>query len=370
MGRFMVTRWSDLSPQARRGWLGLRGRSGAHLSPFYDPAYLDALAAVRPDLEVLFAEEGGRLVAALPFQRDGFGGLIPAGGPLSDWNGFLAAPGAQIDVEAALEAAGAHALRVTAAPPDDPTLPASGWRDDLSHLIDLSEGPEAWLAGRSRAQPKAFRSLRARRRKALERFGTIAVHPDDRSPEALAQLFAWKRAQYRRTRQFDVFGPGWTRALVERLFRTRTEGFSGRLSTLWFGDRLAAVHFGMQSGGRLHWWFPVYDPELAAYSPGLLLLQEVIAEAPALGVVSIDLGPGDYRFKHDFANTALPLAAATACRSSTLGRARIIAQSMTRRLPQLAGRAVARAYRTWTFAFAPGSHASAFAVICGSTPLV
>ncbi len=356
MSRFEVNAWHALSAERRQTWTRLRAASSAFASPFYDLAFLDAVAAVRPDLEALFVRDGhGRIAAALPFHRDGLGALIPAAGPLSDWNGFVAAPGARVDLDGALQAAQSHALRLTAAPPGDPALARGGWRGDVSHLIDLADGSDAYAAERVRTAAKAFRNLRARRRRALEHFGSVTVHADDRSPEALALLFEWKRAQYRRTRQFNVFGPAWTRALVERLFRTRTESFNGRLSTLWFGERLAAIHFGMQSGERMHWWFPAYDPALSAYSPGLLLLQGVIGEAERLGASAIDLGPGDYRFKHDFANAALPLAGAIACRRSSVGRIRAAAHVLGRRLPDLAERALARAYRTWTFAFAPGA---------------
>ena len=358
MGRFEVNAWNTLSAEQRQAWGRLRAASDAYASPFFDPAFLDAVAAARPDLEALFVRNArGRICAALAFHRDGLGGLIPAAGPLSDWNGFVAAPGTRVDVEAALVAARAHALRLSAAAPADPALSGARWTGDLSHLIDLREGAAAYEAAQSHHAPKPFRNLRHRERRARAQFGEVRVQADDRSPQALAALIAWKQDQYRRTGQFDVFAPDWTRELVERLFQTRTEGFNGRLSTLWFGDRLAAVHFGMQSGARLHWWFPVYDPELAAFSPGLLLLLGVVRCVDELGVDAIDLGPGDYRFKRDLANATLPMAVKTVCRRSLLGRARAAAHAVKRRLPSLPERALRRAYRTWTFKVSPGVRA-------------
>jgi CelD/BcsL family acetyltransferase involved in cellulose biosynthesis len=51
------------------------------------------------------------------------------------------------------------------------------------------------------------------------------------------------------------------------------------------------------SGDRLCWWFPAYDPELARYSPGLILLLELIAEGAARGVPVLDLGRGEHDYK-------------------------------------------------------------------------
>ena len=98
--------------------------------------------------------------------------------------------------------------------------------------------------------------------------------------------------------------------------------FEGRLSTLWFGERLAAAHFGIRSGAVLHYWFPAYDETFAALSPGLLLLMEMARRSPEGGIATIDLGAGDYRFKSDLANAAWTMATAAVCRPTFQGAAR------------------------------------------------
>ena len=60
---------------------------------------------------------------------------------------------------------------------------------------------------------------------------------------------------------------------------------------------MLAAHFGIRSGGVLHWWFPVYDPQFATFAPGWILLRELIGAAPDLGVTRIDLGRGDDEYK-------------------------------------------------------------------------
>ena len=69
------------------------------------------------------------------------------------------------------------------------------------------------------------------------------------------------------------------------------------LSGLYAGDHLVAAHFGLRSDGVLHWWFPVYDPDLARFGPGWLLLRQLVLAGPDLGVTRIDLGRGDDEYK-------------------------------------------------------------------------
>jgi CelD/BcsL family acetyltransferase involved in cellulose biosynthesis len=74
----------------------------------------------------------------------------------------------------------------------------------------------------------------------------------------------------------------------------------GIVSSLYFGDRLAAVHFGFSSGNILHWWFPAYDTALGKYSPGMILLLETIRAAYGSGIARIQLGKGEERYKLSF----------------------------------------------------------------------
>jgi CelD/BcsL family acetyltransferase involved in cellulose biosynthesis len=53
----------------------------------------------------------------------------------------------------------------------------------------------------------------------------------------------------------------------------------------------------MRADGVLHWWFPVYDPAFGNLAPGWMLLRELIAAAPEMGITRIDLGRGDDEYK-------------------------------------------------------------------------
>ena len=87
-----------------------------------------------------------------------------------------------------------------------------------------------------------------------------------------------------------------------------TGGFAGMLSLLYAGKRLVAGHFGMRGRFAWHYWFPAYDPEMAKYSPGLILLLKMAEHAPSLGVRTIDLGLGMSLYKQRLMNASVPLA--------------------------------------------------------------
>jgi CelD/BcsL family acetyltransferase involved in cellulose biosynthesis len=133
--------------------------------------------------------------------------------------------------------------------------------------------------------------------KAERTHGHVRFALDVVDDKVLDQLIALKRAQYEATGTRDYFGEQRRIELMHRLLHTRGSGFSGTLSTLHFGDHLAAAHFGIRSDHVLHWWFPVFERAYAKLSPGWILLREVIAAAPELGIDRIDLGWGDDDYK-------------------------------------------------------------------------
>jgi CelD/BcsL family acetyltransferase involved in cellulose biosynthesis len=58
-----------------------------------------------------------------------------------------------------------------------------------------------------------------------------------------------------------------------------------------------AVHLGLLGKDRLSWWFPAYDPDFGRYSPGLILLLDLINEASSRGIPLVDLGRGEHDYK-------------------------------------------------------------------------
>jgi CelD/BcsL family acetyltransferase involved in cellulose biosynthesis len=194
----------------------------------------------------------------------------------------------------------------------------------------------------------------ARRRmaRAERELGPVCFTAQSTDVDALAWLVARKREQYAATGARDHFAPEHRRTLLSILHDTHEAGCEGVLSTLHFGDTLVAGHFGIRSEQALHWWFPVYDPAFAAFSPGWILLRELARVAPELGFTRIDLGRGDDEYKRRARTGEVEVAAGLVTRSAAhrfahkAGRAAVDAAKMSPLAPPL--RRAVRAQRRGT----------------------
>jgi CelD/BcsL family acetyltransferase involved in cellulose biosynthesis len=174
-----------------------------------------------------------------------------------------------------------------------------------SQVIDLRAGYDAYAASRRAAGTDILQDTAKKRRK-LEREQGEAVFSVSRDVADFDQMLVWKRAQYLASGQTDIFEAGWTGALLRSLLKrdpsVDSSTFGGAFFTLHVAGKLAAAHFALRQGGVLHAWFIAHDEAFARYSPGVILINEILKWAPGQGVSELDLGPGDYRFKHSLAN--------------------------------------------------------------------
>ena len=137
-----------------------------------------------------------------------------------------------------------------------------------------------------------------RRQRKLERdLGPVRFTFDDERPEAFDSCVRWKSAQYRETGLPDLFAEPRN---VELFRRLRQRGVVV-LSSLCAGERLVAAHLGGLADARLAWWVPAYDPVLAGYSPGRLMLHELLRESHARGHREFDFLIGDEAYKYHYA---------------------------------------------------------------------
>jgi CelD/BcsL family acetyltransferase involved in cellulose biosynthesis len=143
--------------------------------------------------------------------------------------------------------------------------------------------------------------------------GGYEFHWQSPNPERdLETLIALKLDQYART---GMQGSALFREGIKEFLRTlaskKTAGFSAPLNVLYCGDQLIAAHLGLLGSGRLHYWFPVYEATYAKYSPGKVLLSEVMKHCIFLGIDVIDLGEGQADYKEAAATETHDLAKAS-----------------------------------------------------------
>jgi hypothetical protein len=143
---------------------------------------------------------------------------------------------------------------------------------------------------------------RRKRRKAERDLGPLRFVYDHPSEEAFEACLIWKSAQWRRTGSVDLFAADRRHAQLFRELRRRK---FLTVSTLSAGETLLAVHIGAVANNSLYWWVPAYNIRLARYSPGRLLLEDLLAESFARKHVRFEFLLGDENYKWHYSTHAL-----------------------------------------------------------------
>lgn len=305
----------SLPPRLHRLWRSLAD-DGSTVSPFLHPEYARLVGEVRPDVEVGVITEGSDPVGFLPFQRSRMGVGSPVGGRLCDLSGALVRSDATWCPERLTKGLGLRSLRMACvpsamqafAPYTGPTVP--------SRLLDLSDGYEAFRQDVD-SESSVLKQTERKARKLERDVGPIRFEWHNPESAVFEKLVEWKAAQRKATGTPDVLSLPWVQPFLDRLRRHDSGNFAGVLSTLWVGDELAAAHLGMRSRHVLHYWLPAYSAEYARYSPGLITLLRMAEAAADRGILRIDLGPGQERYKTRMGTRAMDVSTVTVNASVT-----------------------------------------------------
>jgi CelD/BcsL family acetyltransferase involved in cellulose biosynthesis len=299
----------ELTSSLADRWAAWHQADAALSSPYFHPEFTRCVARLKPNVEIAVLEEENRVVGFFPYERVSSSLGRPVGGVLSDFHGLVCDAGVKIDPLDLLRACKLAAWDFSHLPISQPFF--SKQRRSLvpSPQIDLARGYALFL-GKKKASGSGLVDRATYLERRLDRdIGPIRYVALERNPGIFDQAIAWKSAQYLKSGLPDLFRAPWTRALLQSIRDTQTEGFSGILSALYAGDRLIACHFGMRSQGVWHYWFPSYDPAFSKYSPGLLLILRMAESAPRLGLNMIDLGAGASPLKDRLATGCVILSA-------------------------------------------------------------
>jgi CelD/BcsL family acetyltransferase involved in cellulose biosynthesis len=287
----------ELTPTDIDRWLELRASNSALDSPYFHPGFAAAVAATRPGVRIIIGEDThGAVSAFLPVQFDRRT-CRPAGSPAADFQGPICAPGLDFDIATALATCGAASYQF-----DHLRAEITGFDQWIggrqqSPYLDVSGGADSYLSRASQSGKDKVAEARRLSRKAEREYGAVRLVAESADLAALETIIALKRQQYLATGSRDYFSDSRHVHLLHRLFSARGPEFGGMLSAIYAGPHMLAAHFGLRAGPVLHWWFPVYAPAFARFSPGWLLLCAVIAAAPELGLERIDLGRGVDEYK-------------------------------------------------------------------------
>jgi CelD/BcsL family acetyltransferase involved in cellulose biosynthesis len=306
-----------LAPDLIAAWSEIQRANPLLASPFFHPEFTRAVASVRNDVEIAVFEDAGKPCGFFPFQRRKSGVGLPLGGRLSDFHGLIAADDAAWDVRQLLRGCGLRAWHFDHLICQRP-FERFCFLTEPSRYMDISAGFDAYRSSLRQRGSESIEKTTKKARKMEREVGPLRFEMQTTDSGVLAQLIAWKRAQYQQTGVNDVFSYPWTVALLEKLLCCRSEGFCGVLSAIYAGNCLAAAHVGMRAGVVYHWWFPAYNHELARYSPGMILLLEFAKRLGSQGGGRIDLGKGNTQFKLEMANGSTDVAEGCADRSAAM----------------------------------------------------
>ena len=297
MMKVAVISANSISDRFFKRWAEIQQSNPELVSPFFRPEFTQSVAKVRSDAFVAVINDGE---AFFPFQRNRFGLGRPVGGTASDYHGLVADVDFQCDISALLRACGLRSWNFDHVLASQSTFSA--------HRTTVTDSPVVDVAKDSPIGTTSLHSDHRRKWRMLERdFGKVEVDLDATDPSLLELCLEWKSAQYERTGMPDLFARPWARSLARAIASLQKPEFAGIVSVLHAGGQPVAVHFGMRTRTVWHWWFPAYAPQFHRYSPGILLLLQMIAAAPRLGVETIDFGKGDNDYKSRFANRRVPL---------------------------------------------------------------
>lgn len=291
----------DFDACLRSEWDAIRNSSAAYRSPFFSHTFIDAVASVAPNNEAVIARQGGKVVGVLPFQRSKSKVAQPVALGVNDAHAMLAPANSPVATTDLLKAAGARSFLFHAAPLDAPDIRRYEAGRTRAFLADLTVDPLGYEHYLKHNRDTIDRQGQ-KTRKLIRTKGPLRLEYDCRDPRMLDYLIELKGQQYRRTQIYDILSVDWIQRLLHSLLRKTDSPVRGLLSVLYAGDDPVAMHFGMQEGDLLHYWFPVYDSKYSYGSPGTVLFLEIAKQAVEKGVRAIDFGYGELPYKYKVTN--------------------------------------------------------------------
>jgi CelD/BcsL family acetyltransferase involved in cellulose biosynthesis len=328
--RIQEIRGSDLTEELARCWARIQHANPDLSSPFFSPQYIQAVVGVRDDVQIAVMEHDNKVVGFFPFHRNRLGVARAAGLGLSDFHGAIVESGISWSASELFSQ-----CRLVRWKFDHLAAAQSGFESAVSEhhpspIIRLDQGFDGYIQALNARGRKQFKEVHRKQLKLEADHGDIRFVEHTSSDEILQIVMQWKSLQCRQAGLTDYFSFAWTRALLRDLHETQDSEFQGVLSCLYVGDRVAAVHFGMRTQRVWHYWFPAYSYELSAYSPGLILLYEIIRSAATSGRCYIDLGTGSATYKDRVMNDQILVGAGCVECPSLVNQLISCAESMER----------------------------------------
>lgn len=310
-------RFDQLGERELAAWLSLFPSDALSASLFMHPEFCRAAHHTLGPVEVVVMEDAGRIVGTVPLQRaTGWRGLLrgytQVAQDVSDGFCFPVEDAYLNGVADVLARAGVWSGFFTHVGTSRTIPHCEAGALTKTYLVHHLPGePDLWSALKDRSRRFWSDTERCARR-LNELPEAYQFHWQSPNPERdLDTLIRLKLDQYARTgKEEAALYQADHQAFLKVLVSSQSDDFSAPLSVLYCDDELVAAHLGLLGGGRLHYWFPVYETGYAKYSPGKVLLAEIMKRSDELGIHVIDFGEGHADYKEAAASETHELAKA------------------------------------------------------------
>lgn len=294
--------FSELSHDIEASWLGWIAADSRHQSPFLHPEFSRAVNTATNDVECAIAFENDKPVSILPFQRIGKRAAGPVGGYLSDQQGWISSPGQRLHFTNLLDSTELRSFRFHMLPlGETPDLSCMALRRTTVYA-DIANGFESYEAKKKLLGSNVVSKLAQKERKISNEVGPLRIDLGY-SNESFESFLQWKDDACRKRCVKNILATKPALLTVRSLIKSSKDDrhdFRLQYCRLMAGDSLVAVHLGLICHNRLAAWLPAYNPLFYRYSPGLLILMQLLRNCEQWGIHRVNFGTGEQPFKNRF----------------------------------------------------------------------
>ncbi len=303
-------------------WERLRAEVGVP-GPFFGPTWFAITAsAIARDPRILIAHRGGRLVGVLPLMLEQrklaglparvlrslsddhsqrFDALLSPAEPDAVaslfWRHLQSLRGWDVlELRELLPDAAAH--RIVRAAEGHLTAEWPAMRSPYLHISDGEPGDAKFRA-----------NLRRRKKKLEKDIGPVVLERVDAHAEleaALQEGFALEAAGWKGERGTAIVCDEGLRRRYSQIAHAYAARRELSIYFLRAGDRRVAFHFGLVDGNTYFLFKPGFDPGLAQYGLGHLLVDEVIRDLRSRSIRELDFLGDDMPWKRDWTDQLRP----------------------------------------------------------------
>lgn len=169
--------------------------------------------------------------------------------------------------------------------------------------------PEDWNDVQKSLRKRLWQDNNRQRRR-LSELGTLKFRVADPMDSDYASILSTtidqKRARYKATGVPDIFSDSNVRDFYSINTGSKIKIETLHLSVLQLDDKIIATHWGAVYNGTFYYLMPTYvDSELSKFSPGKLLLQDLVEHAVDQGLRVFDFTVGGEEYKRDWCDTEI-----------------------------------------------------------------